>query len=95
MAANKERPPLLAWVFGVAIGFAILTLYLGLPLNTMYAYGDLRPFPQSPDPTDYFSGWHLAGLGNTEQRPPSELVIGVLIDLFGSDGIILQQSTIT
>lgn len=83
MPASRERPPILAWAFGIAIGLSFLALYFGLPLNTMYAYGDLRPFPQSPDPADYFQGWHLAGLGNTEQRPPAELVTALIIELFG------------
>ena len=74
---RQNLPTLLA---ACAIGGLTIALYAGINLGSMYAYGDLRPFSWYParDPGAYFRAWQLSGLGNTEQLPPSELLISTI-----------------
>src|SRR5438552_13160153 len=74
---RQNLPTLLA---ACAIGGLTIALYAGINLGSMYAYGDLRPFSWYParDPGAYFRAWQLSGLGNTEQLPPSEILISTI-----------------
>jgi len=74
---RQNLPILLA---ACAIGGLTIALYAGINLGSMYAYGDLRPFSWYParDPGAYFRAWQLSGLGNTEQLPPSEILISTI-----------------
>jgi hypothetical protein len=68
-------------------------LYRGLPIASMWTFGDLLPFPQSYDQTlrAFVIVWQSQSLGNAIPRTPLLLVWGILQFLLGNNGILAQK----